>query len=31
MESADAKVLIKASDTEAHIQAVDMGSATKND
>ncbi len=28
MESADAKVLIKASDTEAHIQAVDMGSAT---
>ena len=28
MASADAKVLIKASDTEAHIQAVDMGSAT---
>jgi len=27
MASADAKVLIKASDTEAHIQAVDMGSA----
>ena len=28
MASADAKVLIKASDTEGHIQAVDMGSAT---
>ena len=28
MASADAKVLIKASDTEAHIRAVDMGSAT---
>ena len=28
MASADAKVLIKASDTESHIQAVDMGSAT---
>ena len=28
MASADAKVLIKASDTEAHIQAVNMGSAT---
>jgi len=28
MESADAKVLIKSSDTESHIQAVDMGSAT---
>ncbi len=28
MASADAKVLIKASDTEAHIQAVDMASAT---
>ena len=28
MESADAKVRIKSSDTESHIQAVDMGSAT---
>jgi len=28
MASADAKVLIKASNTESHIQAVDMGSAT---
>ena len=28
MESADAKVLIKSSNTESHIQAVDMGSAT---
>ena len=28
MDSADAKVLIKSSNTEAHIQAVDMGSAT---
>ena len=28
MESADAKVLIKASDTESHITAVDMGSAS---
>ena len=28
MASADAKVLIKASDTESHIQAVDMASAT---
>ena len=31
MASADAKVLIKASDTESHIQAVDMGSATAMD
>ena len=29
MNSADAKVRIKASDTEAHVQAVDMGSATE--
>ena len=28
MDSADAKVRIKASDTESHVQAVDMGSAT---
>jgi len=28
MSSADAKVLIKSSNTEAHVQAVDMGSAT---
>ena len=28
MASADAKVLIKASDTESHVQAVNMGSAT---
>ena len=28
MASADAKVLIKASNTESHVQAVDMGSAT---
>ena len=31
MTSADAKVLIKASDTESHIQAADMGSATAMD
>jgi len=31
MASADAKVLIKASDTESHVQAVNMGSATAMD
>ena len=31
MASADAKVLIKGSNTESHVQAVDMGSATAMD